>query len=83
MFLVYILQSEPTNRYYVGYTNDLDRRLTEHNRKKGKYTDGGIPWKMVYSETYLSKKEAMDRERFIKQQKSRVFIESLVSSSDG
>jgi putative endonuclease len=43
MFTVYILQSQSLNRYYVGYTNDLERRLTEHNRKKGKYTDSGIP----------------------------------------
>lgn len=35
MFIVYILHSQSLDRYYVGYTNDLERGLTEHNRKKG------------------------------------------------
>ena len=83
MFTVYILQSQSLNRYYVGFTNDPERRLAEHNRKKGKYTDLGIPWQLVYCETYTSKSEAMEREKFIKGKKSRVFIESLISSSAG
>ena len=83
MFTVYILQSQSLNRYYVGYTNDLERRLTEHNRKKGKYTDSGIPWQLVYHETYSTKTEAMEREKFIKLKKSRTFIETLISSSAG
>jgi len=83
MFTVYILHSNSLDRYYVGYTNDLERRLKEHNRKKGKYTDSGIPWQLVYQETYSTKTEAMDREKFIKLKKSRAFIESLLSSSAG
>jgi len=83
MFIVYILQSQSLNRYYVGYTNDLERRLTEHNRKKGKYTDSGIPWQLVYHEIHSTKTEAMNREKFIKLKKSRTFIESLISSSAG
>ena len=83
MYEVYILHSQTLNHYYVGYTNDLDRRLTEHNRRKGKYTDSGLPWKLVYHETYSTKAEAMKREKFIKLKKSRIFIESLISSSAG
>ena len=79
MFKVYILYSETLDRYYVGYTNDLDRRINEHNRKKGKYTDSGIPWKLVYTEDYEVKLKAMEREKYIKLRKSRRFIESLVS----
>ena len=80
MFTVYILFSSSIDKYYVGYTNDLERRLTEHNRKKGKYTDGGIPWRLVYQEEYESKIEAMNREKFIKSQKSRQYILSIISS---
>ncbi len=83
IFTVYILYSKVIDRYYVGFTNDMERRLTEHNRKKGKYTDSGIPWYLVYSETYSTKTEAMQREKFIKLKKSRTFIESLISSSAG
>ena len=46
---VYILVSQTSGKFYVGYTNDLDRRLAEHNRKKGKYTDAGQPWGLVYT----------------------------------
>jgi putative endonuclease len=80
MYTVYILFSKRLNRYYVGYTNDLVRRLSEHNRQKGKYTDKGIPWEIVYTEEHDDKKDAMDRENFIKKQKSRQFIIQLIST---
>ena len=81
MFTVYILYSKSIDRYYVGYTNDIQRRLSEHNRPKHKYTDAGIPWILVYSEVFDSKKDAMLREKFIKAQKSKHFIATLVDRS--
>ena len=80
MFVLYILYSEKLDRYYVGYTNDFERRLSEHNRMKGKYTDIGIPWMLVYFENYPDKKSAMARERFIKGRKSKQFITDLISA---
>lgn len=77
-YIVYILYSQTLGRYYVGYTNDLVRRISEHNRKKGKYTDNGIPWEIKYTEWYTEKKDAADRERFIKSRKSKRYIESLI-----
>ena len=79
MYTLYILHSKKLDRYYVGFTNDLSRILTEHNRIKGKYTDSGIPWVLVYKESYALKKDAMDREKFIKSQKSKKFITELVA----
>jgi putative endonuclease len=79
MYTLYILHSKTVNRYYVGYTNDVIRRLTEHNRIKGKFTDTGIPWILVYSECFSTKKEAMEREKYIKGRKSRKFIIELIS----
>ena len=78
MYTLYILYSESFDRFYVGYTNDFERRLSEHNRKKGKFTDSGIPWKLVYSETFTSKKDAMAREKYIKTRKSKAFIKILI-----
>ena len=63
MYTLYILYSENIDRFYVGYTNDLQRRMSEHNRQKKKFTDKGIPWKIVYTEKYYSKKEA-DQENY-------------------
>jgi len=81
MYTVYILYSSKTDRYYIGYTNDLERRIGEHNRRKGKFTDRGIPWGIVYTEQYASKDEAAQRETFIKSRKSRQFIYELISNS--
>ena len=75
---VYILNSVVIDKYYVGCTNDVHRRLLEHNRKKGKYTDKGIPWKLVYIENYVDKASAEKREKEIKSQKSRKYIENLL-----
>ena len=80
MYTLYILHSKSLDRYYTGYTNDLSRRLGEHNRIKGKFTDLGIPWILVYKECFSTKKEAMGREKFIKSKKSKSFIESLIAS---
>ncbi|MBN2638297.1 MAG: GIY-YIG nuclease family protein [Bacteroidales bacterium] len=78
MYIVYILFSRSLDRYYVGYTNSLERRLSEHNRKKGKYTDAGIPWELVSSEVFNSKSGAMVREKLIKSKKSRKYIEAII-----
>ena len=79
MYTVYILHSKTFDRYYVGYTNNLARRLSEHNRIKRKFTDAGIPWIVVYTEIFMSKKDAMNREKFIKLKKSKNFITVLVA----
>ncbi len=79
-YCVYILYSSSLNKYYVGYTNDINRRLSEHNRIKGKFTDKGIPWKLVYTENYSDKISAEKREKEIKSKKSRKYIESLFFS---
>ena len=83
MYTVYILYSTKIDRYYVGYTNDLERRFLEHNRKKGKFTDRGIPWEIVYTEEFELKDEASTREQAIKKRKSRTYIEGLIAGSSG
>ena len=76
---VYILFSEKLNKYYVGSTPDLDRRITEHNRGKERFTKTGVPWVLVYKEIFEELKEARKRESYIKKMKSRTFIENLIS----
>jgi putative endonuclease len=52
---------------YTGYTNNIDNRITTHNKGKGaKYTRGRRPVKLVYKEEYKTKSEAMKREAWIK-----------------
>ena len=80
-YFTYILFSESINKYYIGYTNDINRRLSEHNRVKGKFTDKGIPWKLVYSEHFSTKAEAQTREKQIKSKKSRKYIERIIADN--
>ena len=84
-FYTYILFNSQSNLYYIGYTSDLSLRIQEHNRYKGhrtKYTKK-VPglWKLVYSEEFECKKEAMHREREIKTWKSRKMIIQLIEQS--
>ena len=51
---------------YVGYTKNLKRRITLHNMSKGAKFTRGRKWKLIYKEKYGSKKEAISREYYIK-----------------
>lgn len=53
---------------YTGWTNDINKRIKVHNQGKGaKYTKSRLPVKLVYSEEYDTRREAMQREYAIKQ----------------
>lgn len=54
--------------YYTGWTNNLQKRIDDHNAGKGaKYTKSRLPVKLVYYEAFETKEEAMRREYAIKQ----------------
>ena len=83
MFFVYILRSEQFGIFYVGHTDDLDKRVGEHQAGRSPYTKFRGPWKLVYVEVFSTRGEAMRREGEIKRRKSRRYIERLVSQSNG
>ena len=56
---------------YVGYTNNLRKRLEKHNKGRGAKSTKGRMWKVLYTEKYLTKGEAISREYYIK--KNRKF----------
>ena len=56
---------------YVGYTNNLKKRITLHNNNKGAKFTRGRKWNLIYKEKLSSKKEAISREYYIK--KNRIF----------
>ena len=82
-YYTYILYSNRRDRYYIGYTSDIENRLKKHNSGGTKSTRSGIPWKLVYYEEFENKTDALKREREIKNKKSRKYIEFLVGSSAG
>jgi len=77
---VYILKSEKTERYYVGSCEDLDERFKRHNNGRNKATKLGMPWKLIYSESFLTKHEAYRREFQIKSFKSGEAFKKLITS---
>jgi putative endonuclease len=77
---LYILYSEKLDKFYIGSTTDIDRRISEQNRGKEKFTKTGMPWELKYKEEFSELIDARRRELFIKKQKSRKFIENLIKS---
>ena len=59
---VYILYSPKLNRFYVGYTSNIDRRIGEHNTGKSTYTSSGIPWSLLWTIIKPSFRAAEDLE---------------------
>ena len=67
MYYVYLLKSKGIKTVtYVGYTNNLNKRIDLHNSGKGAKFTRGRKWKLIYKEEYKSKKEAISREYYIK-----------------
>ena len=79
MYYVYILYSEKKDLYYVGSSKNPHARLKYHNTGKKGWTKHGTPWKIVFQKEFQDKKLATQKENFIKKQKSRKFIEKLIS----
>ena len=70
-YVVYILESQSKSRLYIGYTNNLERRLEEHNSNQTKSTRNKGPWKLLFAKKGLGKTEAQSLERKLKKWKNR------------
>jgi putative endonuclease len=82
MFYVYILYSALVDKFYIGYTENLEDALNRHNTHRSgfrRFTKRASDWKLVYFEIFENKKDAIKREREIKDKKSRRYIERLIS----
>lgn len=74
MYWVYILKSQINNYLYVGSTNNINRRLAQHNAGRVRSTKAYRPWTLLKTESYPSREEVVAREKFLKtgQQKERL-----------
>ncbi|MDO8505918.1 MAG: GIY-YIG nuclease family protein [bacterium] len=73
MFYVYILVN-PKNKIYIGQTKDLNERLVGHKTGKTTYTRSKGPWRLLHSETYQTRNEALKREKQLKGGQGREWI---------
>ena len=79
MFFVYVLQSQSTGSFYTGQTADLMSRIEEHNSGSSLSTKDRGPWVLVHSETFLTRAEAMRRERELKTGKGRDELKRILA----
>ncbi|MBI5727564.1 MAG: GIY-YIG nuclease family protein [Ignavibacteriales bacterium] len=75
---MFILQSLSDGTYYTGFTNDLERRLKEHNSGHTVTTSKHKPWKIVYSEKAATLAEARKRELYLKSAAGRRYREKIL-----
>ena len=83
LYAVYVLQSALDGRHYVGQTEDLERRLLEHQTGLAKYTRNRGPWSLIYQEQCASRSQAMSRERFLKSGQGREWLRVKLSGRAG
>jgi putative endonuclease len=75
MFYVYIIYSSSLEKYYIGSTEDLQKRLVQHNSGKGNFTQKGIPWKLIVSIECKSRTEAVQLEIKIKKRGTKRYLQ--------
>jgi putative endonuclease len=80
MFYTYVLKSFKNGNLYTGSTNNIVRRLSEHNNGQTKYTKIAGPFELIYKETYNTKTEAIKREKFLKTGKGRELLKEILGS---
>jgi putative endonuclease len=66
MFYVYVIYSSKFNKYYTGFTQNIEQRLKEHNRGKTKSTKAFVPWELLFFEPYETRNEARQKEKYYK-----------------
>lgn len=78
MFTVYVLRSLKNSKRYVGYTSKAaEIRLKEHNSGCNKFTSQNGPFILIFTENFITKTEAIKRERFLKSGQGRKYLDLL------
>ncbi len=78
MYYVYVLYSFKFKRSYTGLTNDLERRVREHNKKLNKSTKAFVPWELIIKENFKTRIEARNREKYLKSGIGREYVKTIL-----
>ena len=76
-YFVYILFSESLQKYYVGSTGDVVKRLAEHNKGKSNFTSKGVPWQLITTFNLVSRSEAVNLELKIKNRGIKRYLHDI------
>jgi putative endonuclease len=77
-YYTYVLQSLKDNKFYIGWTDDLKKRIDKHQQGLVKSTKNRLPIKLVYFEACLSKNKAIKREKQLKTGFGRKFLKERI-----
>jgi len=80
MYTVYIIYSDKIDKYYIGFSSDVSDRIKKHNRKSKGFSSLGRPWVILYTESFENKRDAMVREKQLKNWKNRDRLEALIKA---
>jgi putative endonuclease len=80
-YCVYILYSLKDQKLYIGYTTDIKRRFAEHQSGNSKSTAPRRPFRLLFCEFYLSKEDAMRREKYFKTTAGKKTIKLMLKES--
>ena len=75
-YVIYAIKSSVDNRIYVGFTENLEKRIKEHNQGRTKSTKGFRPWFLIYNENVETRIEARKREKYLKSDCGKEFLKN-------
>jgi putative endonuclease len=79
-YYLYFLYSGSLDKYYIGHTNNLERRIYEHNLGKEKFTRKSIPWEINFFRIFDINTETLREECRLKKCKSRKYLENYMTA---
>lgn len=77
-FYVYVLQSKIKDFIYVGFTQNLKKRFSEHNNKEELSTKHYVPFELIFYEAYQNEKDAKRREKYFKTTKGKTTLKAML-----
>ena len=73
-YYVYIIESMTTGQWYIGFSENLDQRILDHQTNRSKYTRFKGPWKLIFKMIFENKTEALFFESYLKKSRNKGFI---------
>ena len=77
-FYVYILHNPDKNFIYIGYSEDLKKRIESHNKGENRSTKPYIPFQLIHYEAYFNKSDAKRREMYLKTNRGRTTLMTML-----
>ena len=80
-YYVYVLWSLKDKKFYIGFSDDVERRFSEHCKGENKSTAKRLPVRLIFFEAYLSKQDALRRESYFKTTKGKATLRQMLEKT--